>query len=83
MGLTKVTLSVANPAQPKKAVDADFLVDSGAVYSVVPSSILRQLGVKPHDLGDSPAPRRAAAHRLQHEDNVGLAHTVLDCRGRA
>ena len=48
MGLTHVTLQVANPARPKRTLPVDFLVDSGAVYSVVPVTTLRKLGVKPH-----------------------------------
>lgn len=47
MGLTHIA-SVANPAKPSRTVQLSFLVDSGAVYSVVPASILRKLGVKPH-----------------------------------
>ena len=48
MGLTHVTIQVANPARPKRMLPVDFLVDSGAVYSVVPVATLRKLGVKPH-----------------------------------
>jgi len=39
---------MANPAKPKRAVRLEFLVDSGAVYSVVPARVLRRLGIKPH-----------------------------------
>ena len=48
MGLTHIEASIASPARPKCTVRVSFLVDSGAVYSVVPASILRKLGVKPH-----------------------------------
>jgi predicted aspartyl protease len=48
MGLTHITLEVANPARPRKTLPVKFLVDSGAVYSVVPTSTLRKLGVKAH-----------------------------------
>ena len=48
MGLTHVNARVANPARPNKTVNVKFLVDSGAVYSVVPVSILRRLGIRPH-----------------------------------
>lgn len=48
MGLTHLELSVANPARPRRGVRLQFLVDSGAVYSVVPATILRRLGVRPH-----------------------------------
>jgi clan AA aspartic protease len=48
MGLTHIELSIANPAKPQRRARLSLLVDSGAVYSVVPSSLLRKLGVKPH-----------------------------------
>jgi len=48
MGLTHVEAIIANPGNPRKAAKLSFLVDSGAVYSVVSKAILRRLGVKPH-----------------------------------
>jgi predicted aspartyl protease len=48
MGLTHVRASIANPANVRKSVELDFLVDSGAVYSVVPATTLRRIGIRPH-----------------------------------
>ncbi len=48
MGLTFIKATVANPANPKRSVKLKFLVDSGALYSVVPAVTLRRLGIKPH-----------------------------------
>jgi predicted aspartyl protease len=48
MGLTHIEASIANPARPQRRVRLSLLVDSGAVYSVVPASLLRKLGIKPH-----------------------------------
>lgn len=48
MGLTHIEATIANPANPRKTRKFSLLVDSGAVYSVVPKTVLRQLGVKPH-----------------------------------
>ena len=48
MGLTHIVATIANPAKPRRTVRLNFLVDSGAVYSVVPGSTLRKLGVKSH-----------------------------------
>ncbi len=47
MGLTILELEVSNPAQPDRAVKVEFLVDSGAVYSVVPAPVLEELGIQP------------------------------------
>lgn len=48
VGLTHIKVSIANPARPKRAIELTFLVDSGAIYSVIPAALLRKLGVKPH-----------------------------------
>ena len=48
MGLTYIEARISTPAKPMRSVRLKFLVDSGAVYSVVPTSVLRCLGVKPH-----------------------------------
>ncbi len=47
MGITKVTMNIANPARPTRKIALEFLVDSGAAYSVVPRTVLNQLGIKP------------------------------------
>ncbi len=47
MGLTVLELEVSNPARPERAVRLEFLVDSGAVYSVVPAPVLEELGIRP------------------------------------
>ena len=47
MGLTYIQASIANPARPRRSAKLKFLVDSGALYSVVPARVLRRLGIKP------------------------------------
>ena len=47
MGLTYIRARIANPANSRKFVDLEFLVDSGAAYSVVPAGVLKRLGIKP------------------------------------
>ncbi|MEP7198554.1 MAG: aspartyl protease family protein [Chloroflexota bacterium] len=47
MGLTTVKIEISNPVNPNKGETVEFLVDSGAVYSVVPTKILKRLGIKP------------------------------------
>ena len=48
MGLTVLSLDVANPADPASREAVDFLVDSGAVYSLVPRDVLARLGIRSH-----------------------------------
>jgi len=47
MGRVYIDVGVSNPALPKKMAKAKFLVDSGALYSVVSERILSRLGIKP------------------------------------
>ena len=47
MGLTTLEVEIANPAQPEVTEKLDFLIDSGAIYSVVPTPVLERLGIKP------------------------------------
>jgi len=42
MGLTHVKVQIANPEQSDDRITIDFLVDSGAMYSLVPATILRE-----------------------------------------
>lgn len=48
MGLTVLSVEVANPANPAVRQSVEFLVDSGAVYSFVPRKVLERLGIAPH-----------------------------------
>jgi len=47
MGLTVLEIEVGNPANPEATEKVNFLIDSGAIYSVVPTPILEKLGIKP------------------------------------
>jgi predicted aspartyl protease len=47
MGLTVLNLEVANPNNPQQAETLECLIDSGAIYSVVPRPILERLGINP------------------------------------
>ena len=47
MGLTFLELEIANPANPAVMEKVDFLIDSGAIYSVVPAPVLERLGIQP------------------------------------
>lgn len=47
MGLTTLTVEVGNVARPDVTESIEFLIDSGAVYSVVPTPVLERLGVQP------------------------------------
>jgi clan AA aspartic protease len=48
MGLTHQTLLVKSTRSGRKKVEIAFLIDSGAIYSLVPKKSLKSLGIKPY-----------------------------------
>jgi hypothetical protein len=53
MGVTNVKAVVGNPADPSRTQEVEFLVDSGATYSLVPSEILSGLKIEPHSVRET------------------------------
>jgi clan AA aspartic protease len=50
MGITFTRAKISNPRQPsRRAVELEFLIDTGAIYSVVPRSIARKLALSKLD----------------------------------
>ncbi|MDI6739758.1 MAG: aspartyl protease family protein [Candidatus Edwardsbacteria bacterium] len=47
MGITYLKVRIINPEHPRRKKECQFLVDSGAVYSVAPQKTLKALGIKP------------------------------------
>ena len=47
MAITFLKVKVINPERPRRKRECEFLVDSGAVCSVVPKKILKSLGIQP------------------------------------
>lgn len=48
MGLTFVTVKVGNPANGHRPEEVQCFVDSGAIYSLVPETVLSRLDIEPH-----------------------------------
>lgn len=87
MGLTVLRVKVGNPAKPKVTDEVEFLVDSGAVYSVVPSRVLRKLGIKPlateeFRLADGTTIiRKKGIALFKYQDKVGGADVIFGEEG--
>ena len=47
MGVTHVDVTVRNPADPTRSWESSFLVDTGAIDSLVPRSRLEVIGIRP------------------------------------
>jgi len=48
MGITNAILKVKEHRKSEKFAEVNFLIDSGAVYSLVPGKILDQLDIEPY-----------------------------------
>ena len=87
MGLTVLRIKVGNPAKPKVTQELEFLVDSGAVYSVVPSPVLRKLGIKPLTIQEfrladgSSITRKKGIALFRYGDKVGGADVIFGEEG--
>lgn len=83
MGLTVLEIEVANPSRPDVAEPVEFLVDSGAVYSVVPAPTLEKLGITPlteqeFRLANGEKIRRPKGVALfRYRDRVGGADVIF------
>lgn len=83
MGLTVLEIDVGNPANPAVLERVTFLVDSGAVYSVVPRPVLDRLGIRPLQtkefrLADgSKIAREKGGALFKYGDQLGVADVIF------
>jgi clan AA aspartic protease len=87
MGLTALEIEVGNPANPQVTEKVEFLIDSGAIYSVVPTPILERLGIQPlttqeFRLGDgSKIARKKGIALFKYGDRIGGADVIFGEEG--
>lgn len=87
MGLTVLEIDVGNPANPEITEKLEFLIDSGAVYSVVPTPILERLGIKPLTKQDfrlangSKITRKKGGALFKYGDQIGVADVIFGEEG--
>ncbi|MGO9275196.1 MAG: aspartyl protease [Terriglobia bacterium] len=87
MGLTVLQLEVANPANPEVTEKVEFLIDSGAIYSVVLAPVLERLGIRPlmqqeFRLADgSKIVRKKGGAVFRHGERVGVADVIFGEEG--
>jgi predicted aspartyl protease len=83
MGLTVLEIEVGNPASPEVTETLELLVDSGAIYSVVPTATLARLGIKPlttqeFRLADgTKVSRKKGGAVFKHQDRIGVADVIF------
>ena len=83
MGLTVLEIEIANPVDPATTEPVELLVDSGAIYSVVPTAVLEKLGIKPYAeqefrLADgSRIARKRGVAVFRYGDRIGGADVIF------
>jgi predicted aspartyl protease len=83
MGITTIEVAVGNVARPQVTETLEFLVDSGAIYSVVPEPVLTRLGIEPlaeevFRLADgTKITRRKGGALFRYGGRVGVADVIF------
>jgi aspartyl protease family protein len=87
MGITFVEIDVANIADPERTERVEFLVDSGATYSVVPTAVLERLEIRPLTeqvfrlaIGDKIIRKKGGAV-FRYGERIGTADVVFGEEG--
>jgi clan AA aspartic protease len=87
LGLTTLEIEVGNPANPQATEKVEFLIDSGAIYSVVPTPTLERLGIQPlavqeFRLADgSKITRQKGIALFKYGDRIGGADVIFGEEG--
>ena len=82
MGLLNIRIGLENPSNPGKRHEAELLVDTGALYSMVPGSALREIGVEPRvqvefELADGRRIQRGVGEVRFHFDGQNAVSRVI------
>jgi predicted aspartyl protease len=89
MGLTHVELDIANVAEPERTERVECLVDSGAIYSVVPADLLVRLGIRPITeqvfrlANGERITRRKGGAVFKYGERIGVADVIFGEAGDA
>ena len=87
MGLTFLQIHVGNPGKPEVTEEIEFLIDSGAVHSVVPAEVLDRLGIVPLGTQEfrmangGKIVRRQGIALFKYQDRVGGADVIFGEEG--
>jgi predicted aspartyl protease len=87
MGLTTLRIEVGNPANPEVTEPLEFLVDSGAIYSVVPAAVLERFGIRPlvdqefRLANGARIVRRKGGAMFKYGERIGVADVIFGEEG--
>ena len=83
MGLVFLDIDIANPAHAETFQPEHFLIDSGAIYSVVQRPVLEALGIQPHSrrtftlANGDPIERDVGDALFRYKDHRGAAPVIF------
>jgi predicted aspartyl protease len=89
MGLTSLKVRPSDPRNRRLAVEEELLVDSGAIYAVVPRSVLRRIGVRPRGeetftlIDGTHVTREVGTAFFEIDDREGASKVIFGRRGDA
>lgn len=87
MDLTSVILEITNPDDKSKTAKGEFLVDSGAFYTVLPKRMVEKLNLKPNftqefGLADGTTIKRPiGSAKIKFEDREIASPVILGEKG--
>ena len=87
MALMFLPVTITHPTDRNKKTAVDFLIDSGAVYSVVPERILKKLGILPEEertftlANGETVKRKMGIARFEYANRIGGAPVVFGKTG--
>jgi clan AA aspartic protease len=87
MGITTVRVQLSNVKDERRRTEIDMVVDSGAIYSVVPATVLRGIGVEPRRteqfwLADGRSIRRHVGNAcFAIQGSEGISRVIFGRRG--
>ena len=87
MGLTHLEIEIGNPGNPQTTEKLEFLIDSGALHSVVPIPVLQRLGIIPLTeqtfrlANGGRIIRKKGGALFRYGDRVGVADVIFGEEG--
>jgi clan AA aspartic protease len=87
MWLTVLEIEVGNPSNPEIKEKIEFLIDSGAIYSVVPAPVLERLGIRPlaeqefRLANGTKIVRKKGGALFKYGDRIGVADVIFGEEG--
>jgi len=87
MGLTFLTVEIGNTATLEATEKVEFLIDSGAIFAVVPTPILDKLGIKPIKTREfrlangENISRKTGFAFFKYRDNTGVSEVIFGEEG--